>query len=41
MPKLPTDYSRTVIYKITCLDKNIEFSYVGSTTDFFTTQKTS
>jgi len=34
MPKLPTVYSRTVIYKITCLDKNIEYSYVGSTTDF-------
>ena len=34
MPKLPTDYSRTVIYKIVCLDKAIEYSYVGSTTDF-------
>jgi len=34
MPKLPTDYSKCVIYKIVCLDKNIEYCYVGSTTDF-------
>ena len=34
MPKLPTDYSKCVIYKITCLDKTIEYIYVGSTTNF-------
>lgn len=34
MPKLPTDYSKCVIYKIVCLDKTIEYTYVGSTTNF-------
>jgi hypothetical protein len=34
MPKLPTDYSKTIIYKIVCLDKQIEYIYVGSTTHF-------
>jgi hypothetical protein len=33
MPKLPTDYSRTVIYKICCNDINITDIYVGHTTD--------
>ena len=35
MPKLPTDYSKTIIYKII---KNDDFEnsnvYIGSTTDF-------
>jgi hypothetical protein len=34
MPKLPTDYSRIVIYVIKCLDDNITEEYIGSTTDF-------
>ena len=34
MPKLPTDYLKTIIYKFTCLDKTIEYTYVGSTTNF-------
>jgi hypothetical protein len=33
MPKLPIDYSRTVIYRISCNDLP-DFIYVGSTTDF-------
>lgn len=33
MPRLPIDYSRTVIYRISCNDLP-EFIYVGSTTDF-------
>ena len=34
MPKTKVDYSKTVIYKIVCNDENIEYLYVGSTTDF-------
>jgi hypothetical protein len=34
MPKLPTDYSRTVIYIIKCKNNNITEEYIGSTTDF-------
>jgi hypothetical protein len=34
MPKLPTDYSRIVIYCIKCKDDNIIEEYIGSTTDF-------
>ena len=34
MPKTEVDYSKTVIYKIICNDENIEYLYVGSTTDF-------
>jgi hypothetical protein len=34
MPKLPTDYSKTCIYKIVCKDINITDCYVGHTTDF-------
>jgi len=34
MPKLPTDYSKTCIYKIVCKDINIIDCYVGHTTDF-------
>jgi len=34
MPKLPIDYSKTVIYCIKCKDDNITEEYIGSTTDF-------
>ena len=34
MPRLPIDYSKTIIYKIVCNDLNITDIYVGSTTDF-------
>ena len=34
MPRLNTDYSKTVIYKIVCNDLNVTDKYVGSTTDF-------
>jgi hypothetical protein len=34
MPRLPIDYSKTIIYKIVCNDLNINDVYVGSTTDF-------
>ena len=34
MPRLNTDYSKTVIYKIICNDENVDYLYVGSTTDF-------
>ena len=34
MPRLPIDYSKTVIYKIVANDLNITECYVGSTTDF-------
>jgi hypothetical protein len=34
MPRLPIDYSKTIIYKIVCNDLNITDVYVGSTTDF-------
>ena len=34
MPKLPIDYSKTIIYKIVCNDTNITDCYVGHTTDF-------
>jgi len=34
MPRLPTDYSRIVIYVIKCKDPNITEEYIGSTTDF-------
>lgn len=34
MPRLPTNYSRTIIYVIKCKDDNITEEYVGSTTDF-------
>lgn len=33
MPKLPTDYSKTIIYKICCNDENIKDIYIGHTTD--------
>ena len=34
MPRLPVEYSRSVIYKICCIDKSINDIYIGSTTDF-------
>jgi hypothetical protein len=34
MPKTPTDYSNTVIYKIVSKDLDLKFCYVGSTTNF-------
>ena len=34
MPKTKVDYSKTIIYKIVCNDEDIEYLYVGSTTDF-------
>ena len=33
MPKLPIDYSKTIIYRISC-DELPDFIYIGSTTDF-------
>ena len=38
MPKLPTDYSKTIIYKIVCKDINIKDFYVAQTTDFIRRQ---
>jgi hypothetical protein len=34
MPRLPINYSKTIIYKIVCNDLNINDIYVGHTTDF-------
>lgn len=34
MPKLPTDYSKNINYKLCCLDQTITDIYVGQTTDF-------
>ena len=34
MPKLPINYSNTIIYKLVCLDLTIEACYVGHTTNF-------
>lgn len=34
MPKIPVDYSKSIIYKICCKDINIIDIYIGSTTDF-------
>ena len=34
MPKLPMDYSKTVMYKLVCNDLLITDCYVGHTTDF-------
>ena len=33
MPRLPIDYSKTIIYKLCCNDVNIKDIYVGHTTD--------
>jgi len=34
MPRLPKDYSNTIIYKIVCNDVDIKECYVGHTTNF-------
>ena len=34
MPRIPIDYSKSLVYKIVCNDLNITDIYVGSTTDF-------
>ena len=34
MPRLPINYSNTIIYKLVCNDINITDIYVGHTTDF-------
>jgi len=34
MPKTNIDYSKTVIYKIVCNDENVDYLYIGSTTNF-------
>jgi len=34
MPRKPIDYSKTVIYKIVCIDSDVNYLYIGSTTDF-------
>ena len=34
MPKTKIDYTKTVIYKIVCNDENVDYLYIGSTTDF-------
>jgi len=31
MPKIPIDYSKTIIYKIVCNDLNVKDCYVGHT----------
>ena len=39
MPHKPTDYSKTIIYKIVCKNPEIKNTYVGSTTDFASRKK--
>ena len=34
MPRKPIDYSKTVLYKLVCMDLTITDIYVGQTTDF-------
>jgi hypothetical protein len=34
MPRLPIDYSKTIIYKLVCRDINIKEIYVGATTNW-------
>lgn len=34
MPRLPIDYSNTIIYKLVCKDVSVTDVYVGSTTNF-------
>ena len=34
MPRLPIDYSKTIIYKIVCKDLDVKDFYIGSTTQF-------
>jgi hypothetical protein len=38
MPRIPIDYSKTIIYKIACNDLNITDQYISSTTDFINTK---
>jgi predicted GIY-YIG superfamily endonuclease len=38
MPKADTDYSNTIIYKITCKDDSINEVYIGHTTNFLQRQ---
>jgi hypothetical protein len=40
MPKLPIDYSKTIIYRIVCKDPTIRECYVGSTTNFKNRKRT-
>ena len=34
MPKIDTDYSKCIVYKIVCIDLNVTDCYVGHTTSF-------
>lgn len=34
MPRLEIDYSKTIIYKLCCLDNNVTDIYIGHTTNF-------
>jgi predicted GIY-YIG superfamily endonuclease len=34
MPRTPINYENTVFYKIVCKDLNLNYCYVGHTTDF-------
>ena len=34
MPRQNIDYTKTIIYKIVCNDENIDYLYIGSTTNF-------
>ena len=34
MPKKPTDFSKTILYKLVCNDLNVTHCYVGHTTHF-------
>jgi hypothetical protein len=34
MPRIPTDYSKTIIYKLVCNDLSITDVYIGSTTSY-------
>jgi len=40
MPKIPINFSKTVIYKICCNDATITDIYVGHTTDIITRRYT-
>jgi len=34
MPKIPIDYSKTIIYRFCCKDQNIQHEYIGHTTSW-------
>jgi predicted GIY-YIG superfamily endonuclease len=34
MPRTPINYENTIFYKIVCKDLNLNYCYVGHTTDF-------